>query len=665
VSEQKQRLSLRSKRFTKYQSNPVGFIEDVLLGFVWSKQRQICESVRDNRFTAVPACHGPGKSNIAARLGSWWLSCHPPGEAMLVTTAPTFHQVKGILWREINKAHRIGGLPGWTTETQWKLPPNELIGFGRAAKDMTAFQGIHARYVLVIIDEATGVARGISEAAETLVTNEESRLLKIGNPDDPSTDFADSCKPGSGYNVIPISAFDTPNFTGEEIPEYLKHLLVSPTWVDERRRKWGESSPMWQSKVLGKFPDVSDDGLISLADISSAVAREYEPQPDDPIELGVDVARMGRDASVIMMRHGWKARTVKRLFKRDLMVLVGEVVQAIKDTGATSVKIDDTGMGGGVTDRLRELRVEGKIPAHVDIVAVNVGEGCRDMGQVERFRDLRMQLGWMMRDVFTNGLLDIDPDNEDLQAQASQIKYKVHSDGVMWLEKKADMKKRTAGMSPDDWDALVLAFTPKELGAMPVHDAVESDVVVVHFDPPKTWARVCSVHIDRGRFVAVWCAVDAEAKVNYIYAEYSAPLGNLAVHADAVKQRGSWIPVIFWPEADGRKKDAGIKLIDRLIELNVELYTADVDREAAIVEMTTQMAAQRLKVSERCPQWVAEYRTYRRDGEGEVVTGQDKLMQATELLLTAGVSVAAFESQQERISADDWARQTANPITGY
>ena len=632
---------------------------------MWSKQREIMDSVRDNRYTAVPSCHGSGKSAVAGRIGSWWLASHPPGEAFLVTTAPTFNQVKAILWREINKVHRIGSLPGWCNEVEWKIEPNELIGFGRAAKDMTSFQGIHARRVLVIGDEASGISREISEGMETLMTNEDCRMLKIGNPDDPTSAFAENCKPGSGYNVIRISAFDTPNFTGEETPDWMKHFLVSPIWVEERRKKWGEDSPMYRSKVLGLFPDMAEDSLLSLSSITSAQQNSYAPKEDDLNELGVDVARYGLDASVIYHRHGYKLRRFARMNKRDTMTVAGEVVRALKETGATAVKIDDTGLGGGVTDRLRELRSEGRIPAYVEIVAVNVGESCRDMGQIERFKNLRMQVNWMMRDIFNSGLLDIDENDDDLASQAVQVRYKVHSDGIMWMEKKDDMKKRTKGLSPDDWDAAVLAFTPKELGGVAVHTAVEDDIVVKHFDPPKQWARVVAVHIDKTRFSAVWCAVDAEAKINYLYSEYSAPLTALPVHADAIKQRGADIPVIFDKMADGRTDKAGTTLVDRLLDLHLDLYVSEMDREAAIVEAQTQYGAQRVKVSEQMTKWIDQFKRYRRDGEGEVVEGDDQLMVATELLLSSGVPIAAIPGSVERIAAEDWARESADSVTGY
>ena len=59
-----------------YLDDPVGWMTDVLGDHVWTKQREIAESVRDNRYTAVKACHGPGKSFIAARIGCWWINVH-------------------------------------------------------------------------------------------------------------------------------------------------------------------------------------------------------------------------------------------------------------------------------------------------------------------------------------------------------------------------------------------------------------------------------------------------------------------------------------------------------------------------------------------------------------------------------------------------------------
>jgi hypothetical protein len=120
----------------------------------------------------------------------------------LVTTAPTWPQVRNLLWREIRRIHVQGRLPGELNLTEWWIN-DQLVGFGRKPDDQNAvgIQGIHAKYVLVILDEACGVAKPIWDAVDTLIANDDSRILAIGNPDDPATEFFEVCKPGSGWET--------------------------------------------------------------------------------------------------------------------------------------------------------------------------------------------------------------------------------------------------------------------------------------------------------------------------------------------------------------------------------------------------------------------------------------------------------------------------------
>jgi hypothetical protein len=474
-----------------WQDDPVGFVENYLYGFLWSKQKAICESVVKHRQTAVPSAHDQGKSYAAACLATWWIAAHEPGEAFVVTLAPTAAQVDAILWREMNRIHSQGRLPGSMSTRLWRLDNGELVGFGRspADTDPTAAQGIHAKYVLCIMDECCGISKMIWDSVSSLVANDYSRILAIGNPDDPSTEFEAVCRPGSGWNVIPISALESPNFTDEEVPDFLRPLLVGRAWVEERRKKWGETSALWFSKVLGKFPSQALDGLLPLSSITGAVMRTLEPGPEN--ELGVDVARYGSDFSCIYHRRGPVARRHRKFGYASTMRTVGEIVDAVEETGATVVRIDDTGVGGGVVDRLEELqagkdtsdggRRAKRILSGVDIVPVNVGErptvmppasatrglpGVRPekrFTETERYVRLKDQLNWALRDRFIAGEIDlVSPEedreqSDDIQAQAADIKYELTSTGQIQVESKDDLKKR-GRPSPDDWDALVLCF---------------------------------------------------------------------------------------------------------------------------------------------------------------------------------------------------------------
>lgn len=57
-----------SERAERWAQDPSSWVRDRLGQTVWSKQREIMESVRDNRKTAVRSCHGAGK----AMWLRWW-----------------------------------------------------------------------------------------------------------------------------------------------------------------------------------------------------------------------------------------------------------------------------------------------------------------------------------------------------------------------------------------------------------------------------------------------------------------------------------------------------------------------------------------------------------------------------------------------------------------
>jgi hypothetical protein len=443
--------ALRHHRNTS-GGDPVAWVERRLGEHLWSKQAEIARSVAAHRRTAVQSCHGSGKSYTAARVAAWWLDSHTPGAAFVVSTAPTFAQVRAILWREIARAHAKGHLIGRVNQTEWWIG-DEIVGFGRKPSDYDpeAFQGIHAAAVLVLIDEACGVPKSLWDAASTLLTNEASRILAIGNPDDPGSYFAQVCKPGSGWNVLRIAASDTPNFTEEEIPPELRRLLISPLWVEERRAEWGEGSPLYISKVDGEFPESADDGVIPYGFVRAA-QLEPLPLPDTPVELGVDVGA-GGDETVIWERRGGHPGRRWRDHTADPMQVVGKIVRAIAETGASAVKVDVIGIGWGVCGRLKELGKQGTHKAR--IVGVNVGEAS---GDPTRFPRLRDQLWWETgRELIRTKGIDLSGVDDAVIAQLVAPRYAIDSSGRVKVEPKAETRLRL-GRSPDDADALLLAF---------------------------------------------------------------------------------------------------------------------------------------------------------------------------------------------------------------
>lgn len=475
-----------------YLADPVAWVRDQLGEFLWSKQREIAQAVVDHRYTAVQSAHDTGKSFVSSRLVSWWLDVHPPGEAFVVTTAPTAAQVSAILWREIRKAHKKAKLHGYVTSgsvPEWKLPDGEPIAYGRkpADYDQAAFQGIHARYVLVIVDEADGVPKSLFEAVDALATNIRARVLAIGNPDNPASHFSQVCKPGSGWHTIQIDGLETPNMTAEalaehpelanlydqlgmqpsteQIPEELRDLLLSPLWVAERISRWGIESPTFTSKVRGKFPEIGEDILIPPGLILAAQQRHLDPGPYGI--LGVDVARYGSDRSVIYLRSGPVVRLQSETTKQATTATTGKVIAVRDETAADEIRVDGVGVGGGVVDQLVE--------AGYGVIDMQSGGTPVDGA---RFGNSRAEWYWCLKDRFESGGIDIDPADEDLAAQLGTLKFRYDSHGRIYIESKDEMRKRRLP-SPDRADAVML--TAAERVVVPdevVEDALHDEYMI-------------------------------------------------------------------------------------------------------------------------------------------------------------------------------------------
>lgn len=451
----------------RYRSDPVAWATEKVNHFLWSKQREIIEALVHHRRVAVQSCHGVGKSDVASVVAAWWIATHPADRVFLVTTAPTFAQVRAILWRYIRVLHKRGGLPGQVNQTEW-LIDGELKGFGRkpADTDQDAFQGIHGD-VIVILDEAGGIPEQLWIAADALTTNPSCRILAIGNPDNPGTHFREVCRPESLWHKIKISAFDSPNLTGEVIPAKIAEYLISREWVEEKKAEWGEDNPIYISKVQGEFPSQDPMAIIRLEDIYACKFTLDVPRTEEellPVELGVDVGG-GGDLTVIRERRGmvagreWTSRSDR---PEELAPLV---LRCIVETGATAVKVDSIGIGWGVCGELRNRGARGEHPAQ--ILEVNVSEAA---SQPLKFANRRAELWWQVGRVgFEQRLYDVSKmaNADQTIAELVEPRYDIDPKGRIRVESKDDIRLRSGGRSPDHADAWLLSFyaPPNSLGS--------------------------------------------------------------------------------------------------------------------------------------------------------------------------------------------------------
>ena len=442
----------------RWREDPVGWLEKRAKAETWSKQREIIESVRDHHNTAVHSCHEVGKSWIAAATAAWWLDTHPIGEARVVTTAPTQAQVEAILWNEINGFHERAGLAGRLNLTEWYFG-KYLAGLGRKPSEHSpaAFQGLHARYLLLILDEAYGIPKNIWDGGSTLAANEHSRVLVIGNPDGPG-EFEDVCKPSETWNVIHVGYEHTPNFTGEPVSQYLKDMLIHPRWVEDRRKKWGETSALFQSKCEGRFPTSGDPYAVVRYDWARLCQLNELPR-GSRVEAGVDVGA-GGDRTVVRVRHGMRATDEEMFIDPDPVKTVGRIVMFLREHGVQKVKVDTTGIGWGVGGGLRNessKHTPGATGHDAEVVFVNFGEGPTP-GREDQFLNKRAELWWNARELSRLDQWNLEEVDDDVIHELCSPKYEIlDNHGRVKIEPKKDIIKRL-GMSPDRAEALILAF---------------------------------------------------------------------------------------------------------------------------------------------------------------------------------------------------------------
>lgn len=458
----------------RWRRDPVAWAKERAGLELWSKQKEILRSIVENSNTAVKSAHSTGKSYVSSVATCWWIDVHPAGQARVITTAPTSPQVDAILWYEINKLHNVLKLPGHCNIREWWIG-KQLVAMGRKPPDHqgAAFQGMHAKYLLLIYDEAYGIPKNLWTEGSSLASNEYGRQLAIGNPDGPG-EFQDVCTKDPSWNVIQVSYRHTPAFTGERISKDLRENLISARWVEDRRTAWGEESALFQSKCEGDFPN-SGDPFAVINHSWLMECRQLEFPADEPVEAGIDVGA-GGDRTVIRERRGRRAGREEVFIDADPMRTVGRLIEKINDWGVQRVKIDVTGIGWAIGGRLRELSKKHNstskdVTHNAEVVRVNFAER-PSAGKEKQFLNRRAEIYWTVgRELSRLHQWDLTEVDNDVIHELGASRYEIlDSQGKIKIEPKDHVIKRLR-VSPDRAEALLLAFFDKNVSARGISSA--------------------------------------------------------------------------------------------------------------------------------------------------------------------------------------------------
>lgn len=442
-----------------WREDPVVYFKEVL-GFVPDKwQAEAARDLAEAPKVTIKSGQGVGKTGVEAAVFLWFITCFP--YPRIVATAPTKQQLHDVLWSEISKwmtrSPLLSMLLKWTKTYVYMVGQEKRwFGVARTATKPENMQGFHEDNMLFIVDEASGVADPIMEAILGTLSGANNKLLMCGNPTKTSGTFYDShTRDRALYRRHTVSSMDSTRTNKENI--------------DSLIRKYGWDSNVVRVRVRGEFPNQEDDVFIGLDIIEACGSKLYE-LPDDMLHphiiLGVDVARFGDDETVIYRNARGKLKIVARHRGQDLMATAGHIVQQYKKAvkefpdykGRVYVNIDDTGLGGGVTDRLREVKKEQGLN-RLFVVPINAAEKIETdtysgKEAAEHYNNLTTHMWATLKELLENKQIEIEDDDETF-AQLCSRKYRMASNGKLELERKEEMKKRGLD-SPDRGDAAAL-----------------------------------------------------------------------------------------------------------------------------------------------------------------------------------------------------------------
>lgn len=460
-----------------YQRDFLAWQADVLGLRTYEKMQGIANTALFGEIprTAIKSSNGTSKSYTTSAMIMWTGSVFDQGEALSIVSAPSQAQIEKVTFRYLKSfkaraAQRGFQLPGHINEQlEWQVigPEGKIaLAYGRkpaAGQEVSTFQGVRSEFgkTFVFFDEAGGMSKGMWTAAEAVLTGADARLIAIGNPDDVGTEwhrlFREK-KYEDEFNRFTISSFDLPTFTGEVVypddPEMEDRMLSSLTqvsWVEHKKRIWGETDARYLSKVMGEFPKDGGNGFFPQSALDKSYDLEIEDDAAIRPVLGADIARWGLDESVIADNRGGRVRVVDTWAKCDLVDSARRIHRYAMDVNAAEVRIDSTGVGGGVYDMLDRLD-EFAAKCYL-LVGWDNGSSSPDTSQ---WSNKRAYSHDSLRTQMMEGSIDLDYDDDQLREELTIITYKFTNRGAIQITPKDDMKTEIGG-SPDRLDAVIMA----------------------------------------------------------------------------------------------------------------------------------------------------------------------------------------------------------------
>lgn len=406
------------------------------------------------RWISIRSGHGIGKTSFLAIISLHFLICFFGGQ--IGVTANTEDQLKDIFLKELSLWR--GKLPAFLKDNIEVLGDfvrivGEKDWFLRARvarpEKPEALAGLHAQYILIIVDEASGVHDKVFETMKGSLTGENFIVIYASNPTRNEGEFYDSQRAGATYTRLHFSSRQSP--------------IVKEGYIAKMESDYGKESDEVKIRVDGEFAGVAEMDEHGWIPLFSNMRVLFEPQNVQVMNhalIGVDPAGQGRDRSIVMVRDHIYLKEVlneKTSNEKDLARKVETVRDAYNST-SNDIAVEAFGIGAKVVANINTKMGE-------NVVAVLTDKPREEVK--DKFHTYKSELAWRFREWVSKGGIIVTNNQSSWLRELEKIKYKRDAQGRIMLMDKVTFKKEY-GFSPDRFDASCMTFF-KDEPTMPVH----------------------------------------------------------------------------------------------------------------------------------------------------------------------------------------------------
>lgn len=406
---------------------------------------------------SVVSGHGIGKSMMLAVMILWFLFVHP--DCQIACTSPGKEQMFDVLWKELKKwidkmPEEIADMYEWQN-SHIRMKESPETWFARAktsSKENTeALAGVHADWVLMAVDEASGVEEPIFETMEGALTSGQTIVFLISN----------------GTRSIGYF-YDTHHKDKERWQNYAFSSLESPRvdykYVQGIIDKYGDDSVQYAIRVKGEFPDegiMDDKGYVQLFNDSDIHLVDYDPawKPVGRIMGALDASGEGQDSSEWAVRDRMRAGIVasEEISTSSSMAIKSLTVCDKFEIDPSDFVIDAFGKGKDVGMEIALATAKQQRPWRV--TPINTGEQCEDEIDREQYVNIRAMIFYKMMLWARAGGEFMD--SPRLRDELLSIRFKRTGNGRIQIMDKVTMKK-LGFPSPNKADALSMTFLKRD-----------------------------------------------------------------------------------------------------------------------------------------------------------------------------------------------------------